>query len=95
MKLELFVMTGCPFCGKVLNFLKSTGRTDVQILNITADPAANERLLREGGMDQVPCLFIDGKPLYESGDIIEWLGSHPAEKTMKTGWKFRADDVFK
>lgn len=26
-----------------------------------------------GGKTQVPCLVIDGKPLYESLDIIEWL----------------------
>lgn len=26
-----------------------------------------------GGKRQVPCLFIDGKPLYESSDIIAWF----------------------
>lgn len=25
------------------------------------------------GKRQVPCLFIDGKPLYESSDIIAWF----------------------
>ncbi|WP_373454247.1 glutathione S-transferase N-terminal domain-containing protein [Halanaerobium congolense] len=25
---------------------------------------------------QVPCLFIDGEPLYESSDIINWLKSN-------------------
>ncbi|MDU3117838.1 MAG: glutathione S-transferase N-terminal domain-containing protein, partial [Finegoldia magna] len=27
----------------------------------------------KGGQDQVPCLFIDGKPMYESMDIIKFL----------------------
>ena len=27
----------------------------------------------KGGKRQVPCLFIDGKPLYESSDIIAWF----------------------
>lgn len=27
----------------------------------------------KGGKHQVPCLFIDGKPLYESSDIIAWF----------------------
>ena len=30
-------------------------------------------LVSVGGKQQVPCLFIDGAPLYESGDIVEWL----------------------
>ena len=25
----------------------------------------------------LPCLFIDGEPLYESMDIIKWLEEHP------------------
>ncbi|MBO4496449.1 MAG: glutathione S-transferase N-terminal domain-containing protein [Clostridiales bacterium] len=33
-------------------------------------------LLRVGGIDQVPCLFIDGKALYESDDIVQWLREH-------------------
>lgn len=79
MKLELFVMDGCPFCRKVINYLEKTGRADVPIVNISSDRAANDRLIREGGMDQVPCLFIDGKPMYESSDIIAWLKAHPAD----------------
>jgi glutaredoxin 3 len=31
------------------------------------------KLLQIGGMSQVPCLVIDGKALYESDDIIDWL----------------------
>ena len=30
-------------------------------------------LIRVGGKQQVPCLFIDVKPMYESLDIVEWL----------------------
>ena len=36
-------------------------------------------LIENGGKEQVPCLFIDGKPLYESLDIIDWLKAHPQE----------------
>ncbi|MBE6736814.1 MAG: NrdH-redoxin, partial [Ruminococcaceae bacterium] len=35
------------------------------------------RLIEVGGYEQVPCLFIDGKPMYESLDIIDWLKAHP------------------
>ena len=36
-------------------------------------------LIEHGGKEQVPCLFIDGKPLYESLDIIAWLEEHPQQ----------------
>ena len=42
-------------------------------------PATAEKLLSVGGKMQVPCLFIDGEPLYESMDIIKWLEEHPEE----------------
>lgn len=37
------------------------------------------RGIRVGGKQQMPCLFIDGKPMYESGDIVMRLQGHPQE----------------
>lgn len=70
-ELELYVMTGCPYCIKVENFLASN---DISIpqRNITTDRAAEQHLIAQGGKRQVPCLFIDGEALYESSDIITW-----------------------
>ena len=36
-----------------------------------------QRLIKDGGKMQVPCLFIDGRPMYESDDIAKWLLAHP------------------
>lgn len=71
-ELELYVMTGCPYCIKVKNFLASNGISIPQ-RNITTDRTAERHLIAVGGKRQVPCLFIDGKPLYESSDIITWV----------------------
>lgn len=70
-ELELYVMTGCPYCIKVENFLASNGISIPQ-RNITTDRAAEQHLIAQGGKRQVPCLFIDGEALYESSDIITW-----------------------
>ena len=71
-ELVLYVMTGCPYCIKVKRFLADNG---VNILerNISIDAEAEQTLITVGGKRQVPCLFIDGKPLYESSDIIAWV----------------------
>ena len=78
MKLELYKFETCPFCRRVMSYIESTGRTDVEYHDIHKDAAARARLIEVGGMEQVPCLFIDGVPLYESADIIAWLEAHPA-----------------
>ena len=71
-ELELYMKPTGPYCIKVMNFMEENGVT-VPLRNIEADEDAAKTLVTVGGKRQVPCLFIDGQPLYESGDIIEWL----------------------
>ena len=73
MKLELFKKETCPYCRKVMNYIAEANRSDIEYHDIDESSEDRERLIKEGGMLQVPCLFIDGKPMYESDDIIEWL----------------------
>lgn len=68
----LYVGTICPFCKKVENFLNEEN-IELEIINIEKDRNAMQKLIEEGGKRQVPCLFHDGKYLYESDDIIEFL----------------------
>ncbi len=78
MKLELFKFDTCPYCQKVMKYIAISGRTDIAYYDIHKSHEAEERLIQVGGKRQVPCLFIDGMPLYESMDIIKWLEEHPA-----------------
>ncbi len=69
--LKLYVLPGCPFCAKVDAFL---GEHDIEIEHLDVTQGTNgDDLVRIGGKRQCPCLLIDGKPLYESGDIIDYL----------------------
>lgn len=77
MKLELFKKDSCPYCQKVMRYILSSGRNDIIYHDIINDQEAANTLLQIGGKRQVPCLFIDGKPLYESNDIIAWLEANP------------------
>ena len=79
MRLELYEMTYCPFCQRVRKYIQKSKRTDIEFKDIQKDKEAYQRLIQVGKIDQVPCLFIDGKPLYESMDIIAWLENHPQE----------------
>lgn len=77
MKLDLYMFPTCPFCRRVLTAVEAQGRTDITMHNIHASEEDRRTLVQVGGMEQVPCLFIDGKPMYESLDIIAWLEAHP------------------
>ena len=72
--LELYFYPECPYCRKVLYALDELGAADaIALRNIHTDVDALQTLVEVGGKRQVPCLFIDGVPLYESDDIVEWL----------------------
>jgi len=70
--LTLYYFPSCPYCRLVLDCL---GRLDLEIpmRDIQSEPGARDDLLEIGGKAQVPCLVIDGKPLYESSDVVRWL----------------------
>ncbi len=71
---ELYIMPSCPFCHRVLDYMDTHG-IDIPLRDITSDKEAESTLIRVGGKRQVPCLFIDGKPMYESADIVSYLAS--------------------
>ncbi len=71
-KLNLYYLENCPFCIKVLDYLEDKN-FDIELTEINEVDMAREFLKKNGGKIQVPCLFIDGDPLYESDDIIEWF----------------------
>ena len=74
-ELKLYYSPFCSYCRKVLNFM-SENNLELELKNI-GDSQENKDTLKEvGGKMQVPCLFIDGKPMYESDDIIQWLGQN-------------------
>lgn len=72
LSLVLYMFESCPYCQRVLHAAKKLG-FELPRRDTRRDPAALAELVKVGGSKQVPCLFIDGKPLYESADIIHFL----------------------
>lgn len=70
--LTLYYRNGCPYCLFVVEYMKKN-HISIPLKNIGEHPSIREELIKIGGKSQVPCLVIDGKTLYESTDIIEWL----------------------
>jgi len=76
--LVLYKYDACPYCRKVLRALDRLG-IDVEMQDTRQDPEARRALRAKTGRTQVPCLFIDGEPMFESDDIIDWLEAQVVE----------------
>ena len=77
-QLDLYYYPECPYCQRVLRAIDDNGWTGITLKDIHEDAEADATLVRVGGKHQVPCLFIDGNPMYESLDIITWLANEYA-----------------
>jgi len=70
-ELVLYYRPTCPFCLKVLHYMKQNE------ISLSSKDISNEDIRQElitvGGKGQVPCLVVDGKAMYESDDIIDWF----------------------
>lgn len=74
-KLELFKYDTCPFCLRVMSVIDQLG-IKVEMKDILMDKANLQRLMGDTGRRTVPCLYIDGKPMFESADIMNWLSEN-------------------
>jgi glutathione S-transferase len=71
LELVLYHKETCPYCVRVRRRARQLG---IELdLRSTWKREHRERLIELGGKKQVPCLVVNGRPLYESADIIEFL----------------------
>lgn len=74
MKLELYYYDQCPFCQIVLKKIKDLNLQEkVELKNTLEKPSNREYHMSTSGKTTVPCLYIEGKPMFESSDINNWL----------------------
>ena len=77
-KLELYIHPRCPYCAKVTQFMKRSG-IEIKVIDVSSSKETWEGLRLRAGKRQVPCLFIDGKPMHESDAIVRWMRKHLLE----------------
>jgi glutaredoxin 2 len=80
--LELYFYDTCPYCQRVLRVIDEL-KIQVTYKDIYGDTNNMAKLIQITGTKMVPCLFIDGNPMHESLDIMNWLKANQ-EKLDKT-----------
>lgn len=76
-KLELYYFDSCPYCKIVMSAIKRLN-LKVDYKNIHQDQNNLQKLIKDTGRKTVPCLYIDGKPMHESAEIVEWMEENQA-----------------
>ncbi len=76
--LELYYFDACPYCQRVLKVIDEL-KIKVEFKDIYADVNDMQKLIYITGKKTVPCLFIEGKPMHESLEIMEWLRTNQAK----------------
>lgn len=71
-ELVLYKYDACPYCARVQRTVRELGLT-LSYRDTREEDGAREELRERTGRTTVPCLFIDGEPLFESADIIDYL----------------------
>ena len=75
--IALYYSPKCPHSQKVLAYMRSQN-ISIPLKDVTVDAQAKEQLRIIGGHLIVPCLIVDGRPIYEDQSIIQWLSEHKA-----------------
>jgi glutathione S-transferase len=75
--IELYISSTCPFCIKVIRAAEQMGLaegTDYRIVDAAVGTPGRKKVIETGGKAMVPFL-IDGETrMYESDDIVAYLG---------------------
>jgi glutathione S-transferase len=73
-QLILYQYDECPYCQKVQRAITDLALQDrIELRNTRRNPAFRDELRGLTGRTQVPCLVIDGRPMLESDDIVDYL----------------------
>ena len=78
-ELILYGRPSCPYCVRVDRVIEELDLEDKLTRRLTSYGSEwRDDLRSRTGSTQVPCLFIDGVPMFESLDIIDWMREHLA-----------------
>jgi glutaredoxin 3 len=73
--IALYYSPRCPHSQRVLSYIRKH-QLAIPLKNVLIDSQAKQQLKQIGGYSIVPCLIVNGAPIYNDGDIIEWLADH-------------------
>ena len=85
MPIQLYHRWHCPYSKRVRDFVDENALGEkVEYLELGEAEGAEDKLADLTGGSQVPCLVVDGEPMLESADIVDWLRTNLVETSART-----------
>ena len=85
MPIQLYHRWHCPYSKRVRDFVDENALGEkVEYLELGEAEGAEDKLADLTGGSQVPCLVVDGEPVLESADIVDWLRTNLVETSART-----------
>ena len=85
MRIELYHRWHCPYSKRVRDFVDENALGEkVEYLELGEAEGAEDKLADLTGGSQVPCLVVDGEPILQSADIVDWLRTNLVETSART-----------
>ena len=69
-KIEVFTQPWCPYCARAVALLRNKGAAFEEIDAPHGTAAREQSIRRSGGRTSVPQIFIDGRPVGGSDDLL-------------------------
>ena len=74
MSIQLYHRWHCPYSARVRDFIDEQKLGEkIDYLELSEDKGSETKLTELTGQLQVPCLVVNGKPILESAEIVQWL----------------------
>jgi glutathione S-transferase len=74
LNVQLYHKWQCPYSARVRDFIDEHQLgSRIEYVEINEVEGAQDKLAQMTGKSQVPCLVVDGKPMLESAEIVQWL----------------------
>ena len=80
---EIYTTLFCPFCWRAKNLLKKKGVEFTEI-GVDGDPELRRKMTeRSGGGRTVPQIFIDGRPIGGSDELVAMESSGELDRLLQ------------
>jgi glutaredoxin 3 len=82
---EIYTQPWCPFCARAISLLASKGVAFREIDAPNGSPAREEAIRRSGGRRTVPQIFINGRHIGGSDDLIALERAGKLDPLLRAG----------